>query len=73
MSPSRRLTLTYNLGDDTWELRDERSNRLVKSFLTKEAATRRGVLERALGRSGGSVVVRKKGGVFEEERRYPAR
>jgi hypothetical protein len=70
---SRRMTLTYNVQDDTWELRDERTNRLVKTFLTKEAATRKGVLERALGKSGGSVIVRKKGGVFEEERRYPGR
>ena len=69
----RRLTLTYNVQDDTWELRDERTNRLIKSYLTKEAATRRGVLERELGRGGGSVVVRKKGGVFEEERRFASR
>jgi uncharacterized protein DUF2188 len=70
---ARRLSLSYNVETDTWDLTDERTSKLVKSFLTKEAATRKGVLESHLGKQGGSVVIRKRGGVFEEERRYAGR
>ena len=73
VSSRRFLSLNYNVETDTWDLRDDRSNRLIKSFLTKEAATRRGVLEKFVGREGGSVVIRKKGGVYEEQRNYPSR
>ena len=73
MAASRRLSLNYNVETDTWDLRDDRTHRLIKSFLTKEAATRRGVLEKFVGREGGSVVIRKKGGVYEEQRNYPSR
>ena len=73
MASSRRLSLNYNVETGTWDLRDDRTNRMIKSFLTKEAATRRGVLEKFLGREGGSVVIRKKGGVYEEQRNYPSR
>ncbi len=74
MPSSRRLlSLNYNVETDTWDLRDERSNRLIKSFLTKEAATRRGVLEKFVGPEGGSVVIRKKGGVYGEQRNFRGR
>ena len=73
MGTTRRLSLNYNVDTDTWDLRDDRTNRLVKSFLTKEAATRRGVLEKLVGPEGGSVVIRKKGGVYEEQRNFRGR
>ena len=73
MAASRRFTLKYNDETGTWELRNEQTSRLVRSFGSKEAATRAGVLEKEIGSAGGSVTIRKKGGVFEEERRYGAR
>jgi len=73
MGSSRRFTLTHNETTNTWDLKNDDSDKLVRSFDTKEAATRAGVLEKALGKKGGSVTIRKKGGVFEEERRYAGR
>ena len=70
-SPSAQsLSLTYNLGADTWDLTDEHTGRLIKSFMTKEAATRKGVLKTGLGEEIGSVVIRQKVRVYKEERRY---
>jgi hypothetical protein len=45
---------------------------VIRTYGTKTEATRKGTLERALGREGGAVVIRKKGNVFEEERRFGA-
>ena len=73
MASSRRFSLKYNEESEKWELRNEQNSRLVRSFGSKEAATRAGVLEREIGAAGGSVVIRKKGGVFEEERRFGGR
>jgi hypothetical protein len=73
MASTRRLTLTHNVETDKWDLKDERTRRLIKAFRTKTDATRRGVLEKEVGPDGGSVTIRKKGGVFEEERRFAGR
>jgi hypothetical protein len=67
---TKRLTLSHNVETDKWDLTDERTRRLIKAFKTKTDATRRGVLEKEIGSEGGTVVIRKKGGVFEEERRF---
>jgi hypothetical protein len=69
----KRLTLTHNEETQLWDLKEERSRRLIKAFRSKTEATSRGVLEKALGPEGGSVTIRKKGGVFEEERRFTGR
>jgi hypothetical protein len=68
----RRFTLSQNTNTNKWELKNEQTDRLIKVFPTKEAATRKGVLEIAIGKQGGSVLIRKKDGVFEEERRFGA-
>ena len=70
MALPRRLNLNYNVTTDSWDLTDDQTGKLVKSFLTKEAATKKGVLQRIVGTNGGTVLIRKKGGVFEEERRF---
>jgi hypothetical protein len=70
---NRRYTLAQNETSGRWELREEQTNRLVRSWKTKTEATSKAALERCLGAEGGSVVIRKKGGVFEEERRYAGR
>jgi hypothetical protein len=73
MKSPRRFSLTHNVATNHWDLRDEATHHVLRSFTTKEAATRKGVLEKMLGKGGGSVTIRKKGDVFEEERRYAAR
>jgi hypothetical protein len=73
MTSTRRLTLTHNEQTGCWDLKEERSRRLLKAFKSKTEATRKGVLARALGEEGGSVIIRKKGGVFEEERHFTRR
>jgi hypothetical protein len=73
MASPRRFSLNYNTQTEKWELRNEQNARLLRSYWSKEAATRAGVLEREIGSEGGSVVIRKKGGVFEEERRFGGR
>lgn len=73
MGQPRRYTLAQNDKTNKWDLIDEGSRRLVRTFRTKTEATGKGVLEKAIGRDGGSVVIRKKGGVYEEERRYARR
>jgi hypothetical protein len=70
MAAARVFSLNYNADNKKWELRNEDNRRIVRTFPSKEAATRAGVLEKEVGSGGGSVIIRKKGGVFEEERRY---
>jgi len=66
-----KLTLDKNEKTDKWDLRNDKTDKLVKSFNTKGAATKGGALERALGPSGGSVKIQKENGRYQEERTYP--
>lgn len=71
MAALTRLTLEHNGRTERWDLRYVRSRRLLKSFATKRAATRRGVLRRVAGHAGASVVIHRVNGRFHEERTYP--
>ena len=71
MATLRKLTLDHNERTGRWELTDDRSNRIVKTFATKGAATTGGALWRAVGSDGGSVKIQKQNGRFQEERTYP--
>jgi len=73
MGSARRYTLIQNDRTNVWELIREDTRKVVRRFRTKTEATSKGVLENAIGKDGGSVVIRKKGGVFEEQRNYRAR
>jgi hypothetical protein len=53
-----------------WELKREGSGEVIKRFATKAAATKGGVLERAVGGMG-SVRIKKRNGKIQEERTYP--
>ena len=66
-----KFTLEFNERREKWELEKDKTNKVVKSFATKEKATKGGVLERAVGPLGGSVKIQKLNGRFEEERTYP--
>jgi len=67
-----KYTLSFNDQKSRWDLTNDTTNRVVKTFQTKTEATKGGALEQAVGKSGGSVKIRKVNGAFEEERTYPA-
>ncbi len=50
---------------------NDATDRTVKVFETKGEATKGGVLEKAVGKEGGSVKIQKENGRFQEERTYP--
>src|SRR5262249_14943395 len=69
----RRYSLRFDVAKEKWILRNEASEKVVKVFATKEAATRAGALRKVLGAQGGTVLVRKLNGVLEEERNFPSK
>jgi len=66
-----KYTLDHNEDTGRWSLEKDKSNQVVRTFGTKEAATKRGTLRRAVGSDGGSVKIQKMNGRFQEERTYP--
>lgn len=66
-----KYTLEFDEKKERWELEKDKTGRVVKTFTTKERATKGGVLERALGEDGGSVKIQKLDGRIEEERTFP--
>jgi hypothetical protein len=70
MAKLPRFSLSHNEKTKKWDLKKEGSGEVVKSFKTKAAATKGGVLERAVGVMG-SVRIRKRNGKIQEERTYP--
>jgi hypothetical protein len=66
----RKFTLAHDSKKDGWKLEDA-SGRVVRRFDTKAAATKGGVLRKALGSQGGSVRIEKEHGGFQEERTFP--
>lgn len=66
-----KYTLTHNEKKDRWDLTKDGSDRPTKTFDKKSDATRGGVLEKAVGKGGGSVKIQKVDGKFQEERTYP--
>lgn len=71
MTTLQKFTLSKDDERGDWELRKDGTNRVLRRFPTKEAATKGGALEKALGKSGGSVKIRNEDGRFEEERTFP--
>jgi hypothetical protein len=65
-----RYSLGYNAKTKRWELKNEGSGSVVKTFGSKAKATKGGVLARAVGGKG-SVRIRKRNGKIQEERTYP--
>ncbi|CAN5630899.1 DUF2188 domain-containing protein [soil metagenome] len=66
-----KYTLTHNEKKDRWDLVNDQTDRVKKSFDAKAEATKGGVLEKAVGAGGGSVKIQKLNGRFQEERTYP--
>ena len=69
MAKLPRYSLSHNEKTKKWDLKKEGSGEVVKSFKNKAAATKGGVLEKAVGM--GSVRIRKRDGKIQEERTYP--
>jgi len=72
MSKLPKFTLMYNEQKERWDLKNEGTKRVIKTFETKLAATKGGILEKAVGRNGGSVKIKKTDGKIQEERTFPA-
>jgi hypothetical protein len=66
-----KFTLSKDDGRNKWNLTNDKTDDVVRSFNTKSAATKGGVLERTVGSDGGSVKIQKENGRFQEERTYP--
>jgi hypothetical protein len=71
MSKLPKFTLTHNDDKERWDLEHDKTGRVVKTFKTKEEATARGVLKKAIGGEG-SVKIQKENGRYQEERTYPS-
>lgn len=67
----RKFTLEHNEQKKRWELEQDKTGEVVRTFKTKEDATKAGALERAVGPEGGSVKIQKQDGKFQEERTFP--
>ena len=66
-----KYTLGFDEKKDKWTLKNDRTNRVEKTFTTKAKAIAGGALKRAVGRGGGSVKIKKENGRLQEERTYP--
>ncbi|MFZ3182343.1 MAG: DUF2188 domain-containing protein [Methylocystis silviterrae] len=71
MAKLPKFTLTHNEKKDRWDLTKDRAGRPTATFDKKAEATKGGVLEKAVGKGGGSVKIQKVDGKFQEERTYP--
>ncbi len=71
MSKLEKYTLDFEEKKDKWEFTNDRTSKVVGSFVKKEDATTGGVLKKILGQDGGSVKIQKMNGRIQEERTYP--
>lgn len=70
MSQLPKFTLSKNEQKDRWDLKEDKTEKLIKTFDTKTEATKGGVLQRAIGGEG-SVKIEKENGRYQEERTFP--
>ncbi|TWO71533.1 DUF2188 domain-containing protein [Caenimonas sedimenti] len=68
-----KYTLDYDKKEDDWKLSKQGTGQVVERFETKQVATKGGVLEKAVGPGGGSVRIKTKEHVIQEERTYPGK
>jgi hypothetical protein len=68
----RKYTLRFDDNTNKWILKHDATRKLIRQFKSKEEGTRAGVLRKLLGAAGGTVLIRTKTGVFEEERNFPS-
>jgi hypothetical protein len=66
-----KYTLEFDENKKRWELQNDATDKVVKTFPTKDDATKGGALRKAVGPDGGSVKIQKRTGPYQEERTYP--
>jgi hypothetical protein len=66
-----KFTLSHNIKKDRWDLTVDKTDKVLKTFENKEDATKGGVLNKAVGKEGGSVKIKKMDNQYQEERTYP--
>lgn len=71
MNKLPKFTLEYNEKKSRWNLQNDKTGKIIKTFETKADATKGGVLKKVLGKNGGSVKIQKENGRIQEERTYP--
>ena len=69
----RKFTLRFDESKAKWVLKHDDTEKVLRTFSSKEEGSRAGVLRKTLGQMGGIVVLRTKAGVFDEERVFPER
>ena len=67
----RKFTLRFDESKSRWVLKHDDTEKIVRMFKTKAEGSRAGILRKTLGQMGGTVVLRTKRGVFDEERIFP--
>ena len=67
----RKYTLRFDQIKNQWALKHDATDKTIKIFKSKEDSTRAGVLRKALGKLGGTVIIRTKTGTLDEERNFP--
>lgn len=65
-----KFTLSHNDKKDRWDLTNDKTDKVVKTFETKSEATASGVLKKAIGGEG-SVKIKTIDNKYQEERTYP--
>jgi hypothetical protein len=71
MAKLPKYTLEHNAQKHRWDVVQDKTHKVVKSFGTKAKATKGGVLSKAVGKQGGSVKIEKMNGRYQEERTFP--
>ena len=66
----RKFTLRFDQTKNQWALKHDATDKTIKIFKSKEDSTRAGVLRKALGKLGGTVIIRTKSGTLDEERNF---
>ncbi len=66
-----KFTLDKNKQKNVWELTNDKTDKVVKTFTTKAEATAGGVLKKAVGVEGASVKIKLENNKIEEERTFP--
>jgi len=66
-----KYTLSFDKNKDNWKLENDKTDKIVRRYENKEDATAGGVLRKALGSEGGSVKIKTKDNIYQEERTYP--
>jgi hypothetical protein len=71
MTKLPKYTLSFDQQKQDWKLQKDGADRATRRFDTKSDATAGGVLAGAIGKDGGSVMIEKRRGGYQEERTFP--